>query len=91
MEWIDGEVESFDKVLSTWDDYCAWIDARSTTSVLEKAGCEHVKTVERPNFKISFENVKTPLDVASNAGQKFLLTFGEEEAKSWHQLQLKET
>jgi hypothetical protein len=48
-----------------------------------KDGCNHVKVVRHPNFKILVEDMKTPSDEASNDGQRFLHELGANEAKNW--------
>jgi hypothetical protein len=38
MRWVLSETRAFKSVLSSREDYCPWIGARSTDSVLLKAG-----------------------------------------------------
>jgi hypothetical protein len=45
VQWIGGEVEAFDEILSDRGDFYAFAGARGATSILEKAGCEHSKVV----------------------------------------------
>jgi hypothetical protein len=45
IEWISGEAEAFEKILSDRGDVCAFSGARGVAAILEKAGCEHVKTL----------------------------------------------
>jgi hypothetical protein len=42
-------------------------------SLLEKAGCEHVKVVIQPDFTISVEDVKEPSAEYISLGEKILL------------------
>jgi hypothetical protein len=44
IEWISGEAEAFEEILSDRGDVCAFSGARGVATILEKAGCEHVKT-----------------------------------------------
>jgi hypothetical protein len=44
IEWISGEAEAFEEILSDQGDVCAFSGARGVAAVLEKAGCDHVKT-----------------------------------------------
>lgn len=81
IKWIDREVESFGEILSTSKDYCAWIGARSTTSIFEKASCKHIKTIGQPDFMVSLEDVKSPLAKPPTCERNFTQTFrvlGEE-------------
>jgi hypothetical protein len=48
IKWIKGEIEAFDKILTSRGDFCACVGARGVVSLLEKAGCEHVKVVIQP-------------------------------------------
>jgi hypothetical protein len=43
VQWISGEVEAFDEILSDRGDFCAFASARGAISILEKAGCKHAK------------------------------------------------
>jgi hypothetical protein len=45
IEWISGEAEAFEEILSDRRDVCAFSGARGVAAILEKAGCEHVKTL----------------------------------------------
>jgi hypothetical protein len=45
IEWISGEAEAFEEILSDRGDVCAFSGARGVAAILEKAGCEHVKTL----------------------------------------------
>jgi Ribonuclease G/E len=45
IEWISGEAEAFEEILSDRGDICAFSGARGVVAILEKAGCEHVKTL----------------------------------------------
>jgi hypothetical protein len=41
IEWIDGEAETFEEILSDRGDVCAFSSARGISAILEKAGCNH--------------------------------------------------
>jgi hypothetical protein len=45
IQWITGEAEAFEEILSDRGDFCAFAGARGATSILEKAGCDHTKVV----------------------------------------------
>jgi hypothetical protein len=72
MRWIHGEVGAFKVILSTQEDYCAWIGAQSTSLVLLRAGFGHLKTCLDPDFKVSIEHVKRSTVEASEWGKNFL-------------------
>jgi Ribonuclease G/E len=45
VEWISGEAETFEEILSDRGDVCAFFGARGISAILEKAGCDHIKVV----------------------------------------------
>jgi hypothetical protein len=71
VQWISGEAEAFDEILSDRGDFCAFAGARGATSILEKAGCEHAKAVVQLGFVFSAEDIKNPSAEASALGGKF--------------------
>lgn len=92
MKWVDGEVEAFSGIVSTREDYCACIGAHSAASLLEKAGCKHVKTIGEPDFEVSLDDGKNPLLEASKMGQKFFkCVFGVPGGRNYPSKQLKGT
>jgi hypothetical protein len=48
VQWISGEAEVFDEILNDRGDFCAFAGAQGTTTILDKAGCDHAKAVVRP-------------------------------------------
>jgi hypothetical protein len=71
IEWIIGEVEAFDKILSDRGDFCAFAGARGVAAILEKAGCEHAKATAQPGFVFSADDTKDPSAEASALGGRF--------------------
>ena len=71
VQWIRGEVEAFDEILSDRGDFCAFSSAWGVTATLEKDGCEHVKTVAQPRFVFSANDTKDPLAEASTLSGRF--------------------
>jgi hypothetical protein len=45
VEWISGEAETFEEILSDRGDVCAFSGARGISAILEKAGCDHIKAI----------------------------------------------
>lgn len=39
--------------------------------MLEKDGCEHIKTMGQPDFDVSLDDIKSPLDEASDVRKRF--------------------
>jgi hypothetical protein len=71
IEWINGEAEAFEEVLSGHRDVCAFSGARGIAAILEKAGCEHVKILAQAEAAFSIEDTKDPSVEASFVGGKF--------------------
>ena len=44
IDWISGEAKAFEEILSDRREICAFSRARGITAILEKDGCDHVKT-----------------------------------------------
>jgi hypothetical protein len=72
MRWILKETQAFKDILSDRQDFCDWIGAQSTTSVLLKGECKHVKTCTDPDFNVSADNVRWLTIEASKWSKKFL-------------------
>jgi hypothetical protein len=77
IEWIKGEAEAFEEVLSGRGDVCAFSGARGIAAILEKAGCEHVKVLAQAEAVLSIEDTKDPSAEASLIGGKFFTDIWE--------------
>ena len=83
IEWISGEAEAFEEILSDRGDVYAFSGARGVAAVLEKAGCEHVKTLAQAEAAFSIDDTKDPSAEASSIGGKFSPISGKMVAKGW--------
>jgi hypothetical protein len=45
IEWINGEAEAFEEILSDREDVCAFSGARKISAILEKARCDHIRAI----------------------------------------------
>jgi hypothetical protein len=61
IEWISGEAEAFEEILSDRGDVYAFYGVRGVAAILEKAGCEHVKTLAQAEAAFSIDDTKDPL------------------------------
>jgi hypothetical protein len=77
IEWINGEAEAFEEVLSGSGDVCAFSGARGIAAILEKAGCEHVKILAQVEAAFSIDDTKDPSAEASLVGEKFFTDIWE--------------
>jgi hypothetical protein len=71
IQWIGEEAKAFDEILSDRGDFCAFADARGVATILEKAGCEHVKAAAQPKSIFSADDTKDPSAEVSTLGDKF--------------------
>jgi hypothetical protein len=77
IEWISSEAEAFEEILSDRGDVCAFFGARGVATVLEKAGCEHVKTLAQAEAAFSVDDTKDPSAEASLTSGKFFTDIWE--------------
>jgi hypothetical protein len=71
IEWISGEAESFEEILSDRGDVCAFSGARGISAILENAGCDHIKTMAQAEAAFSADVTKDPSAEATLMGGKF--------------------
>jgi hypothetical protein len=76
IEWIRGEAEAFEEILNDRGDICAFSGARGVATILEKAGCEHVKAAAQGEAAFSLNDTKDPSAEATLMGRKFTLKSG---------------
>jgi hypothetical protein len=51
------------------------IGSRGTTSMLEKAGCDHIKTISKTDFSMDVEDIKNPSKEVFNVVKRFYMNF----------------
>jgi hypothetical protein len=72
MEWISHETEAFEEILNSRGDICAFSGARGIATVLERRGCEHVKSLAQSEAALSSEDIKDPLSRSKHGWRKIL-------------------
>jgi Ribonuclease G/E len=77
IDWISSEVEAFEEILSDRGDVCAFSGVRGITAILEKSGCDHVKTLAQAEAALSVDDTKDPSAEASLVGGKFFTDIWE--------------
>jgi hypothetical protein len=77
IEWISSEAEAFEEILNDRGDVCAFSGVRGIAAILEKAGCEHVKTLAQAEAALSIDDTKDPSAEASLVGGKFFTDIWE--------------
>ncbi len=69
FEHIEGEIDELDEVIAGHGDFCAWVASRGTAAAFMKAGCDHGKIVNRPNFTLSPSILDDIPDLACDHGK----------------------
>jgi hypothetical protein len=70
IEWISHEAEAFEEILNSRGDICAFSGARGIATVLERKGCNHVKSLAQTETALSSEDIKDPSAESSLVGGK---------------------
>ena len=70
IEWISREANVFDEIQNSRGDICAFSGARGIVTILEKKGCEHVKSLAQSEAALSPEDITDPSAEASQVGGK---------------------
>jgi hypothetical protein len=71
IEWISHKAEAFEEILNSHGDICAFSGSRAIATVLERKGCDHVKSLAQTETTLSYEDIKDPSAKASLVGGKF--------------------
>jgi hypothetical protein len=71
IEWISEEAEAFEEILNDRGDICAFSGARGIAAILEKAGCDHIKTTAQAEAAFSIDDTKDPSAKTTLMGGKF--------------------
>jgi hypothetical protein len=77
IEWISGEADAFEEILNGRGDVYAFSGARGVAAILEKIGCEHVKSLAQTEAALSIEDIKDPSAEASLIGGKIFTDIWE--------------
>ena len=72
FEHIEGEIDELDEVIAGHSDFCAWVASRGTAAAFLKAGCDHGKIVNRPNFTLSPSILDDIPDLARSISNRFV-------------------
>ena len=71
IDWISGEAEAFEEILSDRGDIFAFAGARGVAAILKMAGCDHVKVAAQTEAAFSTDDTKDPSAEATLVGGKF--------------------
>jgi myosin heavy subunit len=83
LNCIEKEVDVLDEVITSHRDFCALVASRGTAAAFIKAGCNHAKAVNRPNFNLSTSDLVDIPTEARSIGNRFITQIW---AKGGHEL-----
>jgi lipopolysaccharide biosynthesis regulator YciM len=83
LDCIEKEVDVLDEVITSHRDFCALVASRGTAAAFIKAGCNHAKAVNRPNFNLSTSDLVDIPTEAQSIGNRFITQIW---AKGGHEL-----
>jgi hypothetical protein len=64
LEYIENEVDILDEVITSHSDFCALVASHGMVVAFMKAGCNHVRAVNKPNSSLSRSNL---IDIPAEA------------------------
>jgi hypothetical protein len=69
---LEKEIDVLDEVIIGHGDFCALMASRGTADAFAKAGCNHVRTVNKPTFSLSSLVLVNILAKARSVGNRFI-------------------
>jgi hypothetical protein len=72
FECIEKEVDVLDEVITGHGDFCALVASRGTAAAFIKAGCNHARVVNMPNFSLSPSDLVDIPAEARSIGNRFI-------------------
>jgi hypothetical protein len=72
LEFVKKEINEFDEVMVGHGDFCALVAAQGIGTIFAKAGCKHLKNVNKPTFTISPTDLVSIPSKARRVGDRFI-------------------
>jgi hypothetical protein len=69
---VEKEINEFEEVMEGHGDFCALVAAWGMTNIFEKAGCRHLRDVNKPTFAISPADLANIPAEARSIGNRFI-------------------
>jgi hypothetical protein len=69
---VEKEINEFDEVMEGHRDFCTLVAARGTANIFAKAGCKHLRDVNKPTFDISPADLANIPVEAISIGNRFI-------------------
>jgi chromosome segregation ATPase len=82
LSWIEKELGVVQSIIIACSDYCTMIGSRRMVSVLDKAGCDHVKIFREASSAIAIDDIKAPSKNVLNTAKRFSSSYGTKEANN---------
>jgi DNA repair exonuclease SbcCD ATPase subunit len=72
LQSIEKEVDVLDEVITDHGDFCALVASHGTAAAFIKAGCNHTRAINRPNFSLSSSDLVDVPAEARSIGNRFI-------------------
>jgi hypothetical protein len=72
LECIEKEVDVLDEVITSHGDFCALVASRGTAAAFIKAGFNHARAINKPNFNLSSSDLVNITTEAPSIGIRFI-------------------
>jgi hypothetical protein len=72
LDFVEKEINEFDEVMEWHGDFCTLVAARGTVNIFAKAGCKHLREVNKPTFGISPTDLANIPAEARSIGNRFI-------------------
>jgi hypothetical protein len=72
LDFVEKEINEVDEVMEGHGDFCALVASHGTAAAFMKAGCNHAKAVNRPNFSLAPSDLIDIPAEAQSIGNKFI-------------------
>jgi chromosome segregation ATPase len=72
LECVEKEVDVLDEVITGHGDFCVLVASRGMAAAFMKAGCNHIRAVNRPNFSLSPSDLIDIPAKAQSIGNRFI-------------------
>jgi hypothetical protein len=72
LDFVEKEINEVDEVMEGHGDFCALVASRGIAAAFMKAGCNHAKAVNRPNFSLAPANLIDISAEARSIGNRFI-------------------
>jgi hypothetical protein len=76
LDFMEKEFNEFDDVMEGHGDFCTLVASRGTAAAFVKARCNHIRTINRPNFSLSLSDLVNIPAEANSIGNRIITQIG---------------